>query len=233
VDRERAGSLLVVVALTLEARALRRVAGAVVGTVGPGASELTRHGAVWLARRPTAILVTGLAGGCAPDVRTGELILATAVGPTAGGGWLAPDAALAARARAALDAAGLAHRAGPILTAPAIVESPAAKAECWRRSGALAIDMESAPVLAWASAAGVPAVVVRAVADGPADRLPAALAHAVSASGRLRWTAAFGWVAQPALLADGLRLWRRSHRALGRLGRFVDAFASEPHRRAP
>lgn len=228
-DRDPARPLLILAALPLEVRRLSRVPDAVVGAVGLGAADLSRRGSAWLALRPGAVLVTGLGGGCAPDVTSGDLVVGTAVGGP-GGAWLAPDERLVARARRALEVLRLPHRAGRILTAPAVVGTPQAKAECWRAHGALAVDMESAHVLAWAAEAGVPALAVRAVADGPADRLPAELARAIGAGGQLRWTTVLGWTAHPALLADAFRLWRRSARALGRLARFLDAFARPPDR---
>ena len=53
-------------------------------------------------------------------------------------------------------------------------------------SGALAVDMESAAILAWARERGTPAAVVRAVADDAERGIPAALAAAVRDDGRVR-----------------------------------------------
>ncbi len=226
--------LLVLVAVQFEARSLARAlrrppdapaaSDVVFRTVGPGSANFPRI-LPWLATiRPREILVTGLAGGCAPDLVPGEIVLGDPVGPTAAGTWLTPPAATAARAVRALALAGLPYRAGRLLTVPGVVATPAAKADCWRTQGALAVDMESALVLAWAAAAGVPALAVRAVADGPEDALPPALLRAVAADGRTRPGAALAWVGRPALLAAAWRLRRRSRLALDRLARFLTVF---------
>lgn len=226
-DPDAAGlSLLVLVAVEFEARHLRRrLDGLVPRTIGPGAADLARLDHALTALRPEAVLVTGLAGGCAPDVVPGELILGTAVGPTADGAWLAPDAALADRARRALAATRRPHREGPLLTLREVAATPATKAECWRARGALAVDMESAQVLEWAARAGFPALAVRAVADGPADDLPSALIAAVRPDGRLAPGAVLRGMMRPTVLASGFRLWRRSRLALDGLAGFLAAFA--------
>jgi hypothetical protein len=233
-SRSGSGPLLLVAAVEFEARALacqlglhgREGGGLVIRAAGLGAGRLRQAGEEWAAMRPAAVLSVGLAGGCAPDVRSGELVLATAVGPRAGGEWLDADAGLAARARAALAAVPLPHRLGRLLTAGAVVATPAAKAEVWARHAAVAVDMESAHVLAWAMAAGVPALAVRAVADGPHDSLPPALLGALRPDGSVRPGALLGWLGRPRLLAAAWRAWRQSAAALDHLARFLAAFAA-------
>jgi nucleoside phosphorylase len=198
----------------------------VLRTVGPAAAALPRLGGQLAALGPSAVLVVGLAGGCAPDVRSGDLVIGRLVGPTADGEWLAPDGALIERALGALQATGLRHHVGRLLTVPGVVAQPAAKAGCWQRQGALAVDMESAHVLAWARQAGFPAVAVRAVGDGPDEPLPVDLLHAIDATGALRSSAVLGWVGRPTLLGAAYRVWRRSRRALDHLARFLAAYSA-------
>ena len=106
--------------------------------------------------------------------------------------------------------------------------SPSAKAALWDVEGALAVDMESAHVLAWARRAGLPAVTVRAIADRFEDEVPRDLLGAVDSDGRMRPWAAARLLGRPSLLAAAWRLGRRSHRALGSLARFVRAFVDNP-----
>ena len=132
---------------------------------------------------------------------------------------------LLGRAVRALAATALPYQAGRLLTTSEVVSTPQAKSECFRAHGALAVDMESAHVLDWARALGIPALGVRVVADGPADLLPAPLTGAVGPEGHVRPGAVLGWIRQPALLPSAWRVWRRARVGLDRLGRFVRAFA--------
>lgn len=242
VDRaSRVDPLLVLVAVSVEARRLARALGlsadraeearrgVILRAVGLGSARLPALSAALLAFRPRAVLAAGLCGGCAPEMAPGDLVIGSPVtlrdtGPAGPG--LRPPAELVGRARRALEAAGLPYRIGPLVTVNEVAATPAAKAACWRRHGALAVDMESAHILDWARRAGVPALAVRAVADGPAETLPAALARAVAGDGRLRLPAALVAVTRP---GAAWRLWRRSRVALDRLAAFLAAFtASRP-----
>ena len=89
--------------------------------------------------------------------------------------------------------------------------------------------MESAHVLAWARRAGLPAVTVRAIADGVEDEVPRDLLGAVGADGRMRpWVAAAApRAARPSSPLPGASAGDRS-RALGSLARFLRAFVDNP-----
>jgi adenosylhomocysteine nucleosidase len=113
---------------------------------------------------------------------------------------------------------------GRLLTVDEIATSPEAKARWWRTEGALAVDMESAHVLAWARRVGLPALAIRAVADGPEDDVPRGLMEVVGPDGRLRTGAVVGLLGRPALVGAAWRLGQRSRQALGSLARFVRAF---------
>jgi adenosylhomocysteine nucleosidase len=199
--------------------------GLTVRVVGPGAAMLERLDDVSASRAPTAVLITGLSGACGPDLRTGDVVVGDRVvtpnGPRDGDGG---DPGLRGRAVRALDAAGLRYRVGPLLTVDEVVSTPAAKAARWREEGALAVDMESAHVVAWARRAGLPAVTVRAIADSLQDEVPRDLMAIVGADGRTRPWAAVGLLGRPALLGAAWRLGRRSHRALDSLAGFLRAF---------
>jgi adenosylhomocysteine nucleosidase len=240
----RPGPLLLVVAVDFEARLLARRLGLigwssprgrageparpglVLQRIGPAGAELPRLAPALAALQPSGVLVAGLAGGCAPDVTTGDILVGSRVGSAGDRTWLAPDRDLERRALAALTGAGLSHRVGPLLTVGEIVATPGAKADCWRSHGVLAVDMESVHVLRWAREAGLPALAVRAVADGPADTLPPALLRGIDAVGRVRPAAVLGWVTRPTLVGAAWRTWRRSLTALDQLARFLAAFTT-------
>jgi hypothetical protein len=74
--------------------------------------------------------------------------------------------------------------------------------------------MESAAILATARAAGLLALVVRAVSDGADQTVPPALSGLLSDEGTLRVGRALALIARPAVLPHALALRRSSARAL-------------------
>ncbi len=201
--------------------------------MGPGAVTLERLEGIaepGAPDSPTAALVMGLAGGCGPDLRPGDVVVGDPVARPGEGLGGRADPALRARAERALEAAGLRYRVGPLLTVDRVVTRPAEKASVWTAHGALAVDMESAHVIAWAGQAGLPALAVRAVADGPDDEVPAELFRALGADGRVRPAAVASLLRRPALVGAAWRLGRRSRHALESLARFVRAFVDPPGR---
>jgi adenosylhomocysteine nucleosidase len=197
--------------------------------VGVGATALDSLNGVEASASPWAVLVTGLAGGCAPGLRSADVVVGDPVGalsPTLGS--VEVDSRLRARAVEALVASGLRYRVGPLLTVDEVVATPAAKAMWWQTRGALAVDMESGHVLAWARRVGLPAVAVRAIADGPDDEVPRELLAMVDAGGRVRAASVAGFLARPGLVGPAWRLARQSREALGSLARFVQAFVDDP-----
>ena len=171
----------------------------------------------------------GLAGGCAPGLEPGDVVVGDpVVSHCASPDGTAAPPGLRARAVRTLDAVPLRYRVGPLLTVGDLVTSPADKARWWRAGGALAVDMESAHVLAWARRAGLPALAVRAVADGPEDEVPRELLGVLGPDGRMRLGAATRLLGHPALVGAAWRLSGRSRRALGSLARFVRAFVDLP-----
>ncbi len=221
--------------LALEARGLLRGLapavrrGLTVRVVGPRAAILDRLDMARLSPAPRALLVTGLSGACEPGLRTGDVVVGDPVStPGAPRDGDRGDPGLRRRAERALDAAGLRYRTGRLLTVDEVVTTPAAKTAWWSDEGALAVDMESAHVLAWARRAGLPAVTVRAIADSAEDEVPRDLLGAVGADGRMRPWVAAGLLARPTLLAAAWRLGQRSQRALGSLARFLRAFVDDP-----
>jgi adenosylhomocysteine nucleosidase len=200
--------------------------------VGPRAASLDRLDVTRISPAPTALLVTGFAGACAPDLRTGDVVVGDPVAlPDGTSDGDSGDPALRRRAIRALDAAGLRYRVGRLVTVDEVVTTPAAKATWWQAQGAMAVDMESAHVLAWARRAGLPAVTVRAIVDGLEDEVPRNLLDMVGMDGRMRLGAAAGLLGRPTLLAAAWRLGRRSRRALESLARFLRPFvdsSSEP-----
>ncbi|GAY11559.1 4-hydroxy-3-methylbut-2-enyl diphosphate reductase [Pseudonocardia sp. N23] len=135
---------------------------------------------------PRPVLVAGVAGALAPQVRPGDVVVADEVRDATGarGPVTVPTARPLA---AALRAQGLRVHVGPVVTTAQVVDGD--RRIALATTGALAVDMESA-VLA-AAAAGGPFAVVRVVVDTPGAPLlrPGTPARGLTALRTLRRTA--------------------------------------------
>ncbi|MDR5857135.1 phosphorylase [Caballeronia sp. LZ062] len=127
-----------------------------------------------VARGCSGIISFGTAGGLAPDLEPGTLIVAESVsGPF---GTLPTDEAWSARIVDALAGTPLARnlRCGPMAAVAAPVTSESDKRSLHSSTGALAVDMESHIAGAIATARGLPFAVCRAVVDPAWRTLPRA-----------------------------------------------------------
>jgi 4-hydroxy-3-methylbut-2-enyl diphosphate reductase len=144
---------------------------------------------------PRPVLVAGLAGALDAGLRPGDVVVADEV---RGDGFEPVAVPTAAPLAAALRRVGLHVHVGPVFSSPSVVDG-ARRAEL-ARTGALAVDMESAWLAG--AAAGGPFAVVRAVVDTPEAPLyrPATVVHGLTALRSLRraapalheWLAATG-----------------------------------------
>jgi adenosylhomocysteine nucleosidase len=119
------------------------------------------------------VISAGACGALAPELSVGDLVVPEVVVDAAGHRWVTARVKRVARS-------------GTLLTVGEVVETPAQKSRLWFETGARAVDMESAPILAWATERQVPAAVIRAVSDSAERGIPAALAASVGDDGRVR-----------------------------------------------
>jgi adenosylhomocysteine nucleosidase len=143
---------------------------------GMGRTRAT-EGARLLVRRfsPQALVSFGFAGGLAPELARGTLVIGTELVCQGSSRKLAvADRDLVNQLQAAADAEELPVQQGMLVTSGHIVADPASKTELRGRSGACAVDMETAGIVEAAHEAGLPWVAVRAIVDGAEDSLPAA-----------------------------------------------------------
>jgi 4-hydroxy-3-methylbut-2-en-1-yl diphosphate reductase len=148
-------TLTVLAPLSLEARAVRAgAAWADVQRIGMGPRRAAR-GAQLITGGP--VLIAGFCGGLDPDLEPGDVVLASELrGPT--GTTACPDPAILA---GVLRRGGLRVRVGPIASSQRLVVRERRRA--LQRTGALAVDMESAWLAAGAQAQ--PLVTLRVVVD--------------------------------------------------------------------
>jgi nucleoside phosphorylase len=101
------------------------------------------------------------------------------------------------------------------LSTDCVAADAATKSRLWLETGALAVDMESSAILAWARTEGVPAAVIRGVSDTATAAVPADLAAVIGTDGRTRsLLVVHAALMRPAALADVLSLGRGLHAAL-------------------
>ncbi|WP_175767150.1 phosphorylase [Burkholderia cenocepacia] len=149
---------------------------------GDGVEAVFAARADWLERALTeatsrgcaGIVSFGTAGGLAPDLAPGALVIANAIdGPF---GRVETDAGWSTRLVAALHDTPVWARVtrGTIAAVCAPVVSEQDKAALHHAKGALAVDMESHIAAAFAAARGVPFAVCRAIVDPAWRTLPSA-----------------------------------------------------------
>lgn len=114
-------------------------------------------------------IVVGCAGGLAPHLVAGDVIVADAV--VAGADHWRCDPAWSGQVAAALVASGLRPQRGLVASAGAALLTAADKRRAHVESGALVVEMEGAAIAAAAAARDVPVAMVRVVLDDAATTI--------------------------------------------------------------
>ncbi|MEI6351893.1 MAG: hypothetical protein WCP06_12400 [Verrucomicrobiota bacterium] len=114
---------------------------------------------LWAEHHPDQVISAGFAGGLDPRLPKGALLLADS--------FSSPELLYTAQSL-------LKERAssGMMATCDDVLETPQAKTEFARQSGAEAVDMETAAVAAFCMETGVPLLAIRAISDTASDELP-------------------------------------------------------------
>lgn len=171
-----------VTGLEAEARIVRHsgLAAAASGGVAARTAALAES---FLRDGASPLLSFGIAGALAPRLASGTLLLPqTVIGGS--GQCYSVDEAMRARLAQALMKAGLTVESGAIFGAAQAVATADAKADLFRATGAVAIDLESHIVAAAAGQARRPFLVLRAIADPASRSLPSAAIHGLDEKGR-------------------------------------------------
>ncbi|MDE2148591.1 MAG: phosphorylase [Gammaproteobacteria bacterium] len=210
----RANGAGFVVALPAEARALIGASaragelrsfgdGAWLAVCGVGETAARRAAQQLVAANVIALVSWGTAGGLDPQLGAGDIVLPQHVVDAGGAVWHI-DERWHRRLQRALHGCGRVV-GGSLLGSTVLLGSRGAKREAFTRTGAAAVDMESAAVATVAAEHGLPFVAVRVIVDAADQALPRAVAVALDAGGR----------AQPARLCAALA--RRPQDLLGLL----------------
>jgi len=198
--------------LAAEARIARAAGFQVI--VGAGDPHRTAALVAAAVQRAKCLISFGVAGGLAPHLRPGDVVLsAEVIGEDRR--WRANEdfQRQVSDLGAAIGAAD-----GPVLGARVALASEDDKARAWRETGALAVDMESAIVADAAAAAGIPFLVLRTIADPATRTLPSAALIPLSADGTPAISRVLCEVLrQPRQIAALFRLACETRRALAAL----------------
>jgi hopanoid-associated phosphorylase len=154
--------------LAAEARVARAAGFPVI--VGAGDPLRTAALVAAAAEQARCLVSFGVAGGLAPHLRPGDVILS---GEVVGDEqcWR-PHQAFQQQVTAWARHMGAFE--GPVLGARDILSTEINKAKAWRETGALAVDLESAIVARTAESVGIPFLVLRTIADPATRQLPPA-----------------------------------------------------------
>jgi nucleoside phosphorylase len=191
---------------------------------------------LWLSQhyQLAGVLSVGFAGGLQADLARGDALLITNIRPLRdtparvscdADVVLRPDARLAHIAAMAVAQAALVSHTGTLLSTAAVVAQAAAKQDIGRRSGALAVDMESYSVGQVATQSHIPFAVLRTIFDTANETFSLPVTTCTTAIGSVRPLRLFGCLAcQPWLLAQ-LPHWGWAAHVAGRhLQRWLQHF---------
>jgi hypothetical protein len=222
--RSGAGRLGVIVSLQAEADCLRHLAqGAAPLIVVSGGSALrARAGAEQLRDKGAIALVSfGLAVGLAPVLRPGDVVLAdTVVLP--GGRSIPTDPGWRAALLQRLGGSGINVRVARMAGSDELPTSAGAKLRAFQKTFAAALDTDSHAVAEVATAAGLPLLVVRAVAEPAEAMRPAVAFAATDANGHPRSLAVVGRLAtRPWEIPAAWRFSKNGRLALDSLRRAI------------
>jgi adenosylhomocysteine nucleosidase len=212
--------LLILTALLQEARALARAfslrgkfteameSDGQVGVclVGVGGRRLSEAAGQIHAQ---GVVLAGVGGGLAPQVRAGDVVVCgSAVAlPGHGQGWKV--------------------HFGKVCTVRDAVCTPAEKAALFRETGALAVDMETQAAAEFAERMRAPFLVVRGISDAADESLDGDLLRLVDDSGRPRLGRVAGLLLRrPLRLSSLLRMKRATECALSHVADTVVAVAA-------
>ncbi len=204
------GEVLVCFAVPPEARPFRRAAppGVSVLVTGMGARRTRQALEPVLGGSrplPRSILTCGFAGGLDPRWQAGDVLFEAG-----------PAFPLAAR----LSQAGA--RPGRFQGVDRVATTAADKRVLWERTGADAVEMESAVVHELASARGIPCATVRVISDAAGEDLPLDFNEFTGPDGDLSpWRLAAAVALRPWRVPRLIRFGRQTSEAASALGRVL------------
>jgi adenosylhomocysteine nucleosidase len=181
--------------------------GALLAVSGMGGHLAATAARTLVAAGAKSLMSFGLAGGLDPRLKAGSVVVPSEVISREGGRFIATET-WCEQFRMALGTR-LEVASGRLLSSAQPIDTVADKANVFRETGAVAVDMESMSIAEVAAAHGLPFMAVRVIVDTAADVLPSAVL-AASRGGEVNVRRLIlGLAAKPTDLIPLLRLARR------------------------
>ena len=204
-------------------------AAVVIGGAGCDRADAATREALQ-AYEPDLVVSAGFAGGIAPGLSVGDLVLCDRVwtieGPKGGDGYRDVTDGIP---EAWLNQIASSQRRGGCLTVTELAASGEIKRSLGKKHAVDVVDMESYWVVETAARAGVSSIVVRSVLDPVERSLPALVPRLIGAGTAAKWIRGLAYVAvRPWTVPDVLRLARETAVARDALGGMLEAIASTP-----
>lgn len=151
---------------------------------GIGPERARRAAEDLLSAGAKALISWGVAGGLAPHLESGVLLLPEQVRLLSGEQYGTDPYWLQSLLEQLEGKLPLSN--APLQHTETILSSPEEKTRLYRQTGCVAVDMESAAVGKAAASAGVPFLVIRAIADPAPTALPPSALKALNSQGQLQ-----------------------------------------------
>lgn len=162
---------------------------------------------------PKLLISAGFAGAIAPELKVGDLVVATEVGDEAGAILPAPWPGELSGAWQPVP-----HR-GRVLTVGSAIGEASKKQELAQKHSAIAIDMESATVARWCQRRQIPFGCVRVISDDARTSFSAPLQNLLAAESSAFFHFLWAGLRSPRLLVEMSRLARDTRVAGKQLGK--------------
>ncbi len=169
------------------------------------------------------VISIGCAGALSPDLGVGDAMIPDRIVDGASDEKAyTPSSELTGAARDCCSKLDFRHHRGATVTTPEVAATVKAKQDLASKHGAVAVDMETAQVAAWAEEVGTPMLALRTISDTSADRIPPELGTIIDPYGKLLPAKALALFARrPKLLPEAVRLKRNLDLSLKTLERIV------------
>jgi nucleoside phosphorylase len=172
------------------------------------------------------VLSIGCAGALSPALNIGDVVIPDKIiDGTDGGSSYAACGELADTARSLCRELDLSFDSGPTVSAAEVAATVEAKRALAEKHGAVAVDMETAQVAAWAENIGIPLLALRTISDTSEDRIAPELGTILDHNGKpVPGKAAALFARKPGLLIEAARLKKGMDRSMKVLEKIVTAF---------